>query len=82
MILIQNTYLSTYSYSYEQLMYISNFVLLDASLSKMCQYADIGKGSVKNGLSYVLSFYSPKSCFRILISIWNLNQHLELQFKF
>ena len=33
-------------------------------------------------ISYVLNFYLPKSCFRILISIQNLNQYLETQFKF
>ena len=31
---------------------------------------------------YVLSFYPPKSCFRILVSIYYLNQYLESQFKF
>ena len=33
-------------------------------------------------VSYVLNFYPPKSCFRILISIQNLNQYLDPQFKF
>ena len=32
--------------------------------------------------TYVLNFYPPKSYFRILISIKNLNLYLETQFKF
>ena len=30
----------------------------------------------------VLNFYPPKSCFRILTSIQNLNQYFETQLKF
>ena len=33
-------------------------------------------------LTYVLNFYPSKSCFRILISIWNLNQYLESQCQY
>ena len=33
-------------------------------------------------VSKVLNFYLPNSCFRILISIQNLNQYLEFQFEF
>ena len=37
---------------------------------------------LRSCLTCVLNFYPTKSCFRILISIHNLNQYLGTQFKF